>query len=144
VTINFSNGLKCSRGEGGEVAGEELFVVALEFEEHDAVAELGVAGDDASADVGWVAIEPESAIDVGADGHRDRQLDVAAAATEVGGFGAQRNVVALLAKLDLDLGGVARVMAALGMRDDRGCDLVVRQGQGRTLQSMDIIRIIGK
>jgi len=110
-----------------------LLVVALEFEEHDAVAELRVAGDDASADVESTIVEPESDIDVGSDGHGHHQLDVATAAAKVGGLHAEGSVAAILAEFDLDLGGIARVLAAVGMGQGGSCDLVIRQGHGWAL-----------
>jgi len=103
-----------------------LFVIGFEFEEHDAVAELGVASDDASADVDGAIVEPESDVDVGADGHGHHQLNVAAAAAEVGGLHAKRDVAAIFAEFDLDLGGIALVMAALGMGKGGSCELVIR------------------
>ena len=54
-------------GDGVQVPGQELFSLTFEFHEHDAVAELGMAGDDESSDVNGVAVEPEGASNADAD-----------------------------------------------------------------------------
>ena len=87
--------------------------LTFEFHEHDAVAELGMAGDDASADDDGAAVEPKRDANAGADRKRHEQLDVAAAATEVGGFESQGEVGAFLADFGLDLDGVAIMEAAI-------------------------------
>ena len=91
-----------------------MFSLTFEFGEHDAVAELGMAGDDASADNDGAAVEPERDANAGSERKRHEQLDVAAAATEVGGFESQREVGAFLAEFGLDLDGVAIMEAAIG------------------------------
>jgi hypothetical protein len=44
-----------------------LFGAGFEIEEHDSVAELGMAGDDASANDDWVTGEPESRLNSDTD-----------------------------------------------------------------------------
>jgi len=91
-----------------------LLGVAFEFQEHDAVAELGVAGDDESSNDDGEAVEPEGGSNVDAEWELGYELDVTAAATEVGGYAAQGDAGGLLMDFDLDLDGVARMEAALG------------------------------
>jgi hypothetical protein len=45
-------------GDGVEISAELLFGVGFEFQEHDSVAELGVTGDDASANDDRGTVEP--------------------------------------------------------------------------------------
>jgi hypothetical protein len=96
-----------------QVAVQELISFTFEIQEHDAVAELGMAGYDSPLDGDWVASEPEGELHAGAEWEGRYQLDVAAAATEVGGFQAHGVVAAFLADFDLDLYGVAGMAAAI-------------------------------
>jgi len=100
-------------GDRLQVTAQELFSLTFEIQEHDAVAELGMAGDDASLDDDGVTAEPEGDLHAGAEWKGHHQLDVAAAATEIGGFEAHGDVAAFLADFDLDLDGVARMLAAI-------------------------------
>ena len=54
-------------GDGVEIPVELLLGIAAEFQEHDAVAELRVTGDDAPPDDGSASIEPKSRLYSGAD-----------------------------------------------------------------------------
>jgi len=100
-------------GDAIQVSLQELFPFTFKFQEHDAVAELRMAGDHASVDHKGVTVEPKRDPNAGADRERHEQLDVATAATEVCGFQAHRNVGAFLAEFDLDLEGVTRMEAAI-------------------------------
>ena len=53
--------------DGVQVSVQELFSLTFEFHEHDAVAELGMAGDDESSDDHGVAVEPEDGLKANAD-----------------------------------------------------------------------------
>jgi hypothetical protein len=72
-----------------------------------------MAGDDASSDDDGVGVEPEGRLDAGADGEGQYELDVAAAATEVGSLETHGDVAAFLADFELDLDGVAAMEAAV-------------------------------
>ncbi|HEY6303364.1 MAG TPA: hypothetical protein VIX14_09885 [Terriglobales bacterium] len=48
------------------VALEEVFCLTLEIHKYDAVAEIGMVGNDASRDDDGVAIEPENDLNPGA------------------------------------------------------------------------------
>ena len=100
-------------GDGVQIPVQELFCRAFEFHEHDAVAELGMVSDDASSDDDGVAVEPEDGLNENADWEGCWHLDVAAAATDVGGLESQGVGAALLVEFDLDLEGVARTEAAI-------------------------------
>jgi len=56
--------------------------LAFIIHEHDAVAELGMAGHYASEDNDGLAIEPEFGLNAATDWERHHQLDVTAAAAE--------------------------------------------------------------
>jgi hypothetical protein len=105
---------KLSGGDGVEITAQELFCLAFEFHEHDAVAELGMAGNDDSPDDDGAGVEPESGLNAGCEWELYEHLDVATAATEVGGYQPQGDVAAFLTEFDLDLDGVARIAAAVG------------------------------
>jgi hypothetical protein len=49
--------------DGFEISAQLWFGVGFEIEEHDSVAELGVAGDDASANNDGMTVKPESRLD---------------------------------------------------------------------------------
>lgn len=51
-------------GYGFQVSFQELFSFTFEIQEHDAIAELRVTGDYASADVDGDVVEPESGMNV--------------------------------------------------------------------------------
>jgi len=91
-----------------------LFPLTFEFHEHDAVAELRMAGDDDSSDDNGAGIEPEGGLNADCEWELHLHLDVAAAATEIGGYEAHGDVAAILAEFDLDLDGIARMAAAIG------------------------------
>ncbi len=103
-------------GDGVLVALEEVFCLTLKIDKYDAVAEIGMAGNDESMDDDGVAVEPESDLNPGAARHWHDELDVAASATEVGGFEAHGDVAAFPADFDLDLDGVARMVATNRVR----------------------------
>jgi len=109
---------------------QELFSLTFEFHKHDAIAELGMAGDDESSDDNGVAVEPDGGMKADADGERNQQLDVTAAAADVGGFEAHRDVAAFLVDFDLDLKGVARVKAAVMFGNSGGRGLGVGRIHG--------------
>ena len=88
--------------------------MTFEFHEHDAVAELGMAGDDDSTDDDRAVVDPEGSPNAYTEWELDQHFDVAAAATEVGGHETQGNVAAFLVDFDLDLYRVARMQAAIG------------------------------
>ena len=91
-----------------------MFSLTFEFHEHNAVTELGMAGDDDSADDDGAAVEPESGPHVDAECELDHHLDVAAATTEVGGYEANGDIAAFLVDFDLDLDRIARMPAPVG------------------------------
>jgi hypothetical protein len=92
---------------------QELFCLIFEFLEHHAVAILGMTGCDASLYDNGAPVEPECGLNMSADGEGHHQLDVAAAAAEVGGGKAQGDIAAFLAEFNLDLDGVAAMKAAI-------------------------------
>jgi hypothetical protein len=92
---------------------QELFCLTFEFLEHHAVAILGMTGYDKSLYDDGVVVKPECGLNVSAHRERHYQLDVAAAATEVGGGEADGDVAALLAEFDLDLDSVAAMKPAI-------------------------------
>ena len=95
-----------------QVALEYFFVSLFKLYEHDAVAELRMAGDDASADEDGDVIQPERGVQAETDGKRHHQLDVATAAAEVGGFEAHGSVGVFGVKFDLDMDAVTGRVAA--------------------------------
>jgi hypothetical protein len=99
--------------DGVDIAVQKHFCLTFVIHEHHSVTELRVAGDDASADDDGLAIEPEFGFNAATDGERHHQLDVTAAAAEVGGFEAQGDVAAFLMEFDLDLDGAAGIAAAI-------------------------------
>lgn len=119
-----------SGSDGVEIADEELFSVAFEIEEHDAIAELGVAGDDASANMEGAIVEPESGLDVGAQDQRFDQMHIAAASTEIGSFQAQGSGRVFLAKVDRDLHGGTRMQPAIGVSERGAQKLFVGEVHG--------------
>jgi len=92
---------------------QEVFCLTFEFLEHHAVAILCMTGYNKALYDDGVVFEPECGLNVSADRERHYQLDVAAAATEVGGCKADGDVVAFLAEFDLDLDGVAAMKTAI-------------------------------
>jgi hypothetical protein len=92
---------------------QKLFCLTFEFLEHHAVAILGMTGYDPSLYDDGVGVEPEGGLDADADREGHYHLDVAAAATEIGGGEADGDVTAFRAKFDLDLDGVAAMKAAI-------------------------------
>ncbi|MGD0506161.1 MAG: hypothetical protein ABSA27_00070 [Terriglobales bacterium] len=104
--------------------------MVFEFKELDAVAELRVACDDASPHAHGAIAEPERGDDTGADREWQHQFDVAATPAEVGGVHTDRNIAAILTKLDLNLNGVARIPAAVGWRDNMAENLLVGKIHG--------------
>jgi hypothetical protein len=68
-------------GNAVQVSTQELLCLTFEFFEHDAVAELGMAGGDAAMDDNREIVEPEGGSNVSAYGEGHHQLDVAAGAT---------------------------------------------------------------
>ena len=103
-------------GDGVEISAESLFGVGFEFLKHDSVPELGVAGDDRSANDRGVTVEPESRSYPDADRQRNEDLDVTPAAAQVGGFQPHRDVVAFLANFDLNLDGITRILSPVRAR----------------------------
>ena len=91
-----------------------MFSLTFKFHEHDAVAELGMAGDDDTLNDDGAGVEPERGLNPGCEWELHERLDVAAAATEVGGYEAHGDVDAFLAEFDLDLECVARMAAVIG------------------------------
>jgi hypothetical protein len=77
-------------------------------------------GDDTSEEDDGLAIEPEFDSNAGGDGQWHHQLDVTAAAAEIGGFEAQRDVAACQMDFGLDVNGLARIAAAI-VFDRGGC-----------------------
>jgi len=106
-------------GDGCEVAFQDLISIGFEVEEHDAVAELRVTGDYATADDDGAIVEPESGMNAGGERKRHQQLNVAAGATEVGGLEAYGNLVAFEVDFDLYMDGIARKVAVI-VFDDHG------------------------
>jgi hypothetical protein len=100
--------------DGMQVTVQELFSLTFEIHEHDAIAELGMASDDASLDDDVGAAEPKGDLHACAESEGHDQLDVAAAKTEVGGFEAHGGVAAGLADFDWDLNVVASMEAGIG------------------------------
>jgi len=98
----------------------------------NAVAELGMTGDDASVDEYGMAVEPESGSNTDVDCQGHDHLDVTAAAAEVGGLQAHGDLVALLVDFDLDLQRIARMAAAIGFGWRAGRGLGVGRIHGLT------------
>jgi len=92
---------------------QELFCLTFKFLEHHAVAILGMTGYDKSLYDDGVVVEPECGLNVSTDREGHYQLDVAAAATEVGGGEANGDVAAFRSEFDLDLDRVAPMKAAI-------------------------------
>ena len=105
------------QGDGLEIADKGLFPIVSKVEEHDAVAELGVASDDASPDADRATVEPEGGMDIGGQGKSRHEGHVAAASTEIGGFEAQGKGAAFEAKINLHLHAIARMHAAVGINE---------------------------
>jgi len=120
-----------SLGCNVQVAFEELVGLTFKIHKHDAIAELGMAGDDESANDGGIAVEPEGEANANADGERDEELNVAASAAEVGSFEAHGNVAVFLTDLDLDLGVVTGELAAIGFGGGVGDGMSAGMGVGR-------------
>jgi len=100
-------------------AAQAIFCVVVEFQEHDAVAELGMAGDDATADeCGLVGYRQ---LDAHPQAHRKliRQHHAAAVEAQVGGCGGDGCGFVLGLDPDGNLDGVALVEPALGRGDGR-------------------------
>lgn len=134
-----------SGGDGFEIAEEELFSVVLEIEEHDAIAELGVASDDASANMDGAVVEPESGLNVSAQDQRFDQVHVAAAATEIGRFHVEGRSGAFLAKINWDLDGITRMQPTIGFNGRRAQIRFVGEIHGISFQQRcgTLIMIIG-
>jgi hypothetical protein len=96
-----------------QVAFEELVCFTFKINKHDAVSELGMAGDYEAVNDGGIAIEPEREANTRADSEWDEQLDVTTSATEVGGFEARGDVAVFLMDLDLDLSAATGILAAI-------------------------------
>jgi hypothetical protein len=110
--------------------GWKFSPIVFEFKELDAVAELGVAGDDASPHAHGAIAEPERGGDISADGKWHHQFEVAAAPAKVGGVHTDGNVGAILAKFDLNLNGVAWIAAAVGWPENMAQKLLVGNVHG--------------
>jgi hypothetical protein len=95
-----------------DVSSQQLFGFTFKSNEHDSVAELGMAGDDLSVKDDGLIVEPEFDLKRGADGEGHHHLDVTTAATEIGGFKAQGDAAALEMEFDLDVDAAARMAAA--------------------------------
>jgi len=91
-----------------------MFCLTFEMDKLNAVAELGMTGDHTPVDDYGIAVEPESGSDTDADCQGHDQLDVTAAAAEVGGLKAHGDLVALLVDFDLDLERVTGMEATIG------------------------------
>jgi hypothetical protein len=102
-----------SSDDGVQVVIQEVLAVAYKLHKHDAVAELGVAGGDLAADDDRRVVEPESSLNMGADGESHHGLDVAPSATEVGSFETHGDVTAFGVDFDLNMEVVARVEPAI-------------------------------
>ena len=100
-------------GDGVQVALQDLGSLTFEIHECYAVAKLGMTGDDESPDEKGSPVEPEGSPQADADGERNHQLDVTAAAAEVGGFEAQGDIAAVWADLDGNVDRIARMLTAL-------------------------------
>src|SRR5271163_872762 len=72
-----------------------------------------MAGDDASPNDYRMIRQPEHGLHANADAQRRERLDVAAAATEIGGFEAHGNGAAFGVDLDWNLHGVTGMPAAV-------------------------------
>lgn len=106
-----------SRGvgvDGVQVLSQSFSTIAFEFKERDAIAELGVAGDDPPFHAHGAFVKPERRGHASTDWKSRHQFDVTAAPAEVGSFHADGNVFANLTKLDLNLNGMARIAPAVG------------------------------
>jgi hypothetical protein len=114
-----------------------LFGVGFELEEHDSITELGVAGDDASANNDGVTIKPENSLNSDPDRKRNEELDVTPIAAEVSGFQAHREVVAFLAKFDLNPDGVTRIASPLRVRERRSGWLLIGEIHGGSGRASD-------
>jgi hypothetical protein len=66
-THSVGGGRNLGSSDGVEVSGQELFCLTFEFDEHDAVAELGMAGDDDCLDDDGAGVEPEGGSNADAD-----------------------------------------------------------------------------
>jgi hypothetical protein len=111
--------------------GKELSSVAFEFQEHNAIAELGVAGHDTSADSDRGLIEPKGGVYIGAQDQGHHELYVTATAAKIGGLEAKGDIAAFLANFDGNLDGIATVDPALGMSEGGGSlRLSVRKDHG--------------
>jgi hypothetical protein len=120
-----------------------LVSIGFEVEEHDAIAELGVTSDYASADDDGTIVEPESGMNAGGDRERHDQLNVAASATEVGGLEAHGNIVAFEVDFDLHMDGVARKVAAIviGEHGSRGLRVGRMHGSSPRLGLVEVGRL---
>ena len=101
--------------QGFEEAAQSLLAVAFDFQEHDPVAELRMAGDDATADDDDLFAERKLDPDALTDGELIVEQDAAAVQAQVAGvrgnFG--KRVEGL--ELDRDLDGEALMEPALGL-----------------------------
>lgn len=132
--------LDCNRLD---VALQKLFAILFELQEHDAVAELGVAGNHAPAKIDGRIVEPEAAMSIGAGRQGLRELDVAATAAEIGGFGAEGEVGSVAVQFDGDLHGIARGGTALGLDWSRTDGLVGGEAHNRWSFSCRSLLLVG-
>ena len=86
--------------------------MAFEFHERDAIAKMGVARRDQPSDDDRAIVEPERDLNAQANCEGHHHLNVAAAATEVGGLEVHRNAGAFDVDFDLHLDGITRMQSA--------------------------------
>jgi hypothetical protein len=106
-------GLFSQLGDGVEEGGEFGSVLGENLEELNAVADLGIGGDDLAEDE-QRAFELQLEFERGADGERVHAFDVATAEAEVGGSAADRGFAAFGVNLDGNSHRESRMRAPLG------------------------------
>jgi len=100
-------------GYGVEEGGEFGTVLGKNFDELNAVADLGIGGDHL-AENKQGALELQFEFDGGADGKRIHAFDVATAEADVGGSAADRGVAAFGVNFDGHSHRKSRMLAPLG------------------------------
>lgn len=113
--------MKFLGNNGIKVSVEKYFRLIFKIHEHDAIAELWMARDYASAHDQHGISQPKSGLHAKADWQGREHLNVAAAATEVGGFEAGGDKTAFWMDFDLHLDGVTRILAAI-ISCESGCE----------------------
>jgi len=100
-----------------QVSPQAGFSIFLKIQEHDAVAEVRVAGDDASGDRDLGIGQRQSDANAEPDGELIGNHDAAAGEAEIAGFQGQGDRCAVRLQADGKLYGVAWVRAAVGLSD---------------------------